>query len=120
MVDDSAPLRERLASRLKTLGTVEIVGEAATVQEAISSFRSMIPEVVVLDIHIPGGSGFDVLRVIKKERPLTTVIMLTNHSCTPFRWRSRLMGADFLFDKTTEFEKVADAIRNTHEEGQST
>jgi two-component system, NarL family, response regulator DevR len=117
MVDDSAPLRERLVARLTSSGTVTIVGEAGTVSEAIAGFRNTQPEVVVLDIHMPGGSGFDVLRVIKKERPSTIVIMLTNQSCTPFRWRSRLMGADFLFDKTTEFEKVADVIQSTHKEG---
>ncbi len=116
MVDDSAPLRERLAGRLLSLGAVEIVGQAGTVPEALTAFRALHPDVVVLDIQIPGGSGFDVLRAVKKEHPSTTVVMLTNFPCTPFRWRCKLMGADFLFDKTTEFEKVAEVIRKKQQE----
>ena len=118
MVDDSAPLRERLAGRLVSLGLVEIVGEAGSVPEALEAFRALQPDLVVLDIQIPGGSGFDVLRAIKKERPATTVVMLTNFPCTPFRWRCKLMGAEYLFDKTSEFEKVADVIRKKQRENE--
>ena len=115
MVDDSAPLRERLAARLVNLGTVEIVGEAGNVQEAIQAFRTLRPDVIVLDIQMPGGCGFDVLKAVKKEQPETVVVMLTNQACAPFRWRSKLMGAEFLFDKTTEFEKVADVLKTVHQ-----
>jgi len=116
MVDDSAPLRERLAARLVNLGTVEIVGDANDVQKAIEAFRTLKPDVVVLDIQMPGGSGFDVLKVVKKEEPETIVVMLTNHHCAPFRWRSKLMGAEYLFDKTTEFEKVAGVLKTVYQE----
>jgi two-component system, NarL family, response regulator DevR len=116
MVDDSAPLRERLAARLVNLGTVEIIGEASDVPQAIHAVLTLKPDVVVLDIEMPGGSGFDVLKVVKKVRPEALVIMLTNYPCAPFRWRAKLMGAEYLFDKTAEFEKVADVLRTLHQE----
>lgn len=116
MVDDSAQLRERLAARLVNLGTVTIVGEASDVPQAIHCVRTLKPDVVVLDIQMPGGSGFEVLKVVKKEQPETVVIMLTNYPCAPFRWRSKLMGAEYLFDKTTEFEKVAEVLKTLYQE----
>jgi len=60
---------------------------------------------------MPGGSGIDVLEQIKKESGDIVVIMLTNHPLAPLRKRCMELGADYFFDKSTEFDKVSDVLK---------
>ncbi len=86
--------------------------QAQNASEAIAAFQQLKPEVAILDIQMPGGSGIDVLVHIKKESPRTTVIMLTNYPLPPFRKCCQKAGADYFFDKSTEFEKVIEVLRS--------
>jgi len=112
IVDDSLLLRERLSCRLGAIEGIEIAGKAGDVPGGIETFRRESPDVVVLDLLMPGGSGIDVLEAIKKERPSTVVVILTNHPLPQLRRRSEEAGAEYFFDKTREFGKVADVLRN--------
>jgi DNA-binding NarL/FixJ family response regulator len=112
IADDSAIVRERLVGLLSELPEVEIVGEARTTEEAAQSIQQLRPDVVILDIQMPGGgSGIDVLRAVKERQSAPRVIMLTNHSLPQYRDKYLAAGADFFFDKSTEFEKVIEACR---------
>ena len=57
IADDSLIVREHLVTMLDELAGIEIVGQAGTVTEAISAIRNLQPDVVILDIRMPGGSG---------------------------------------------------------------
>jgi DNA-binding NarL/FixJ family response regulator len=87
IVDDSPEFRRSLRRLLDTLVDVKIVGEAGSVWEAIQLAAESKPEAVILDIKLPGGSGFDVLREIKKnnEEKVPLVVMLTNYASAPYR-----------------------------------
>jgi DNA-binding NarL/FixJ family response regulator len=85
--------------------------QAQNAAEAIAAFQQIRPEVAILDIQMPDESGIEVLARIKKESPQTTVIMLTNYPLPPFRKRCQEAGADYFFDKSTEFEKVVEVLR---------
>ena len=111
IVDDSLLLRERLCCRLGSIEGIEIAGKAGDVPGGIETFRRVNPDVVVLDLLMPGGSGIDVLEAIKRERPATIVVILTNHPLPQLRKRSQQAGAEYFFDKTQEFGKVADVLR---------
>ena len=111
IVDDSPIVRNRLVSTLSELPNVEVVGQAETAFEAINSIRKLQPAVVVLDISMPGGSGMHVLETIKKERPGLTVIMLTNFAHDHYRQKCLQLGADFFFDKSTEFGRLSEVLR---------
>jgi DNA-binding NarL/FixJ family response regulator len=111
IVDDSPIVRERLASMLADLPSVEIVGQADIDFEAINCIRRLSPEAVILDISMPGGSGFNVLEVLKRDSSPPKVIMLTNFVYEQYRQRSHSLGADHFFDKSTEFNKVVDVLR---------
>jgi two-component system response regulator DevR len=67
IADDSLIVREHLVTMLDELAGIEIVGQAGTVTEAISAIRILQPDVVILDIRMPGGSGIDVLENIKQK-----------------------------------------------------
>lgn len=111
IVDDSPVVRDRLVTMISELPNVEVIGQADIAFEAIDSIRQLRPSVVVLDISMPGGSGMYVLESIKKERPGPTVIMLTNFAHDQYRQKCLQLGADYFFDKTTEFERVTEVLR---------
>jgi DNA-binding NarL/FixJ family response regulator len=111
IVDDSPVVRDRLATLISELPNVEVVGQADIAFEAINSIRRLRPTVVVLDISMPGGSGMYVLESIKKDQPNPLVIMLTNFASDQYRQKCVRLGADYFFDKSTEFERVTEVLR---------
>lgn len=110
LADDSPAVRGRLIKMLSFNKDIQIVGEAADSREAIASIRRLQPEVVILDIRMPGGSGIDVLQEIRKDDPAPVVIVLTNYSYPQYRVRCIDAGADFFFDKSKEFDRISDVL----------
>src|ERR1700737_716333 len=78
IVDDHAVFSDALATILGTETGIEVVGMGATVREAISSAHTLQPDVVLLDVHMPDGSGIQAAAAIKKDRPQTQVVILTS------------------------------------------
>ena len=111
IADDSAELRERIVDMISETENIEMVGQAENVPEAINAIRQMKPDVVILDIQMPGGCGIDVLNTIKKNGHVPIVIMLTNYPYPQYRKKCFDAGADFFFDKSREFEKVIDVLQ---------
>lgn len=106
IVDDSLVVRERLVAILDELAGIEIVGQAENVAEAISAVKSLQPDVVILDIRMPDGSGINVLHNIKQQGAGPKVIMLTNYPFPEYRQRCLNAGANFFLDKSTEFDQI--------------
>jgi DNA-binding NarL/FixJ family response regulator len=111
IVDDSPVVRDRLLALISELPNVEVVGQADVAFEAINSIRRLRPSVVVLDISMPGGSGMYVLETVKKDQPVPVVIMLTNFAHEQYRQKCLQLGADYFFDKSTEFDRVTQVLR---------
>ena len=111
IVDDAPLLRQRLKERLERIDGAMIIGQAEDVQGGIDAFRTLTPDAVILDIQMPGGTGIDVLEKIKRERPGTVVIMLTNYPMPQLMKKSHQAGADYFFDKCSEFESAIRVIR---------
>jgi two-component system response regulator DevR len=78
LVDDHEVVRVGVRALIERQPGMEVVGEAGTVGEAVRQARDLVPDVVVLDIRLPGGSGLDACRQIKADRPETRIIMLTS------------------------------------------
>lgn len=110
IVDDSRLVRERLVDLLSEVPDVVIVGQAGAATEAIRAIQMARPKVVVLDISMPGGSGLLVLEEIKKSSPPPVVIMLTNFANDPYKQKCLGLGAEYFFDKSTEFDKVKEVL----------
>ena len=106
IADDSLVVREHLVTMLDELAGIVIVGQAETVAEAISAIGKLRPDVVILDIHMPDGSGIDVLQTIKQDEPAPVVIVLTNYPYPAYRQKCLQAGADFFLDKSTEFDQI--------------
>lgn len=106
IVDDSPIVRERLSTMLNELTGIEMVGQAENVAEAVSAIPKLQPDVVILDIRLPGGSGIDVLRTVKRGGSSPVIIVLTNYSFPGYRQKCLQAGANFFLDKSTEFDQI--------------
>ena len=111
IADDSVVLRERLVTMFADVPGMEIVGQAGEGLEATDAIRRLEPDVVILDIRMPGGNGIDALKSIKKETPAPAVIMLTAYPYPQYRKKCLEAGADYFFDKSTEFQKVTTTLK---------
>ena len=110
IADDSLVVREHLVTMLDELPSIAIVGQAENVAEAINGILELQPDVVILDIRMPGGSGIDVLQQIKLDELKPIVIILTNYPHPAYRQKCLQAGADFFLDKSTEFDQIPELL----------
>lgn len=106
IVDDSKLIRERLVSMLITNKHTETVEQASNSIEAMAYFKKYSPEIIILDIRLPGENGITFLEKIKKLSPETTVIMLTNYMYPQYRKKCMQLGADYFLDKSNGIESL--------------
>jgi DNA-binding NarL/FixJ family response regulator len=111
IADDSAMVRERLASLISELEAVELIGQTEDASETLRAVRQLRPDVVILDIHIP-GDGIQVLEAIKKDARAPLVIILTALSYPQYRRRCLEAGAEYFFDKSTGFDCVVEVLQH--------
>jgi len=110
LVEDSPLVCERLRAMLAGIEGTRAVGTAATAREAIERIRSEHPDVVLLDLRLAEGSGFEVLRALRAQACAVEVYMLSNTADAPYRRAAEHLGARGYYDKSTEFERVRDAL----------
>jgi two-component system chemotaxis response regulator CheY len=110
VVDDSEIVRDRLVAMIRELGAVHQVGAARNADEALELVRETAPDLVVLDIHMPGTSGIAVLPALKALPLAPCVVALTNDAGEAHRRQCLALGADYFFDKAREFERVLEVI----------
>jgi len=111
IVDGSALVCERLIKMLSELKNIKIISQARNTLEAIQVRKKINPDVVILDIRLPDGSGFDVLQDIKKSSVRTVVIILTNFTYPIYQRKCMELGAKFFFNKSTDFDKIPEILK---------
>jgi two-component system response regulator DevR len=79
LVDDHEVVRLGVRGLIERQPGMEVVGEAGTVREAVSQVEQLAPDVVLLDVRLPGGNGLEACRQIKALRPETRIIILTSY-----------------------------------------
>ena len=111
IVDDSRVVVERLAGLLEEVAGARLVGQASDVPGAVVEIRKVRPDVLILDLHMPGGSGLDVLRAIRSTHPDLFVLICTNYPYPEYREECLSAGANLFLDKSAEFEKIPSILR---------
>jgi CheY-like chemotaxis protein len=109
LIDDSTVVRSRLVRLLEDIDGVH-VEEAEDAPDGLACARRERPDAVILDIRLRTGNGLEVLEELKRGPSPPLVIMLTNHPSEYHRRWCEEHGADFFFDKTSEFEKVLEVL----------
>jgi DNA-binding NarL/FixJ family response regulator len=107
VVDDVSAVRSRLVALLGEVVGADRVAEAGDFDEALIVARCTLPQVIVLDLHLRGASGIALLPRLKAEHTQALVIVLTNDPSDLHRRQCVAVGADFFFDKSRDFDRVA-------------
>lgn len=110
IVDDMPQVLHDLRQLLELTGVVEVVGEAQDGQEGIRLAAELAPEVVVLDLRMPGMDGYEAIRRIKALQPVPRVIILSVHAGPVEMERAREAGADGFVTKGARYEILLNAI----------
>ena len=108
--DDHEVVREGLRGLLGRQAGMTVVGEAGTVAEAVEAAARTAPDVVIMDVRLPDGSGVEACRAIREARPETKVIMLTSYADDEALFASIIAGASGYLLKQTRGQVVVDAV----------
>jgi two-component system, NarL family, response regulator DevR len=110
LVDNHQIVRVGLATLFRTVPHFLLVGEAGTVAEAVAQARQCVPDVVLMDVRLPDGSGIEACRQIRSERPEARVLMLTSYSDEEAVIASIMAGAAGYLLKDTDDERLIEGI----------
>lgn len=112
LVDDSSLIRDRVAEML-ACEAMDIVGQSGVPQAAVDGILASLPDVVVLDVQLEGGSGLQVLRAVHLVQPDIPFVVFSNNAGPAYRKRYLSEGAARFLDKSSEFNLLAQAVAQT-------
>jgi two-component system response regulator NreC len=115
LVDDHALLRQGLRRLLQDEADVEVVGEAGDAASALERVTQLRPDIVLMDIGMPGVSPFDAARVIQADYPQTQVVFLTMHEDQDYVMQGLQAGAAAYVLKDTPADKLASVLREVQQ-----
>jgi DNA-binding NarL/FixJ family response regulator len=119
IVDDHPLFREGLAALLHDEADILLVGEAADGREALERFRTLRPDVTLMDLQMPGLSGIEAMQLIRREFPDARFIVLTTYSRDAQVVRALQLGAAGYLVKSALRKDLLDSIRTVHLGGRS-
>ena len=111
IADDSRAVVERLTGLLEEVPGARLVGQAGDVSSAVNGIQKVKPDALILDLHMPGGSGLDVLRAVRAAHPDLFVMICTNFPYAEYREECLTAGANLFLDKSADFDKIPSVLR---------
>ncbi|MFN9470393.1 response regulator [Acidovorax sp.] len=110
LVEDSRTIRDTLVPALRELGHTQVVAWATTSKEAANALAAWHGqwELIIVDLFLAAGSGLDVLKQVQAREPGQHAIVLSNYATDEMRRQCTELGADGIFDKSTEIDLFLD------------
>ena len=115
LIEDSRLLREMLVDMLNSLDDVAVVAEAADQANGVRLMESHLPDLVIVDLELAGGSGIGVLSELSRDRHRygnPKAVVFTNHGSSVLRNRCEALGVDGFFDKSYQLDDLIDYIQS--------
>ncbi|UCD97499.1 MAG: response regulator transcription factor [Chloroflexota bacterium] len=110
IVDDHEVVRKGVRGYLDTLPDFNVVGEASSGEQAIDIVKNLIPDVILMDLILPGMDGVETTRVIKNISPRTQIVVLTSYHDDELIFPALKAGAISYILKDMKMEKLAEAV----------
>lgn len=117
LADDHQMFREGVRGLLEARADMSVVAEAGTGEEALARSSEHRPDVVILDVSMPGRGGLETVAELKKRNPRVRILMLTVHPEDRFAVRCLKGGADGYMTKDNATDELITAIRKLHSGG---
>lgn len=117
LTDDHMLFRQGVKTLLNNESDMEVVGESANGPESIERATELKPDIVIMDISMPGMSCFEATRQIRKFRPETKVLLLTMYDDEDYLIQAMEVGAAGYVLKDTPIQQLAMAVRDVHRGG---
>ncbi|HWP81803.1 MAG TPA: response regulator transcription factor [Bacteroidota bacterium] len=114
LADDHAIVREGIRSSLLHEPSVKVVGEAADGASAVQMVSQLKPNVILLDLSMPGPGGMETIPLLKKKSPTSRILILTIHNSKEYIRRVLQVGADGYILKDATPSELVQAIRAVH------
>lgn len=114
IVDDHEVVRKGVRGYLDTLPEIEVVGEAQSGEEAVELAQKYIPDVILMDLVLPGIDGVESTRIIKNISPRTQIVVLTSYHDDALIFPALKAGAISYILKDMKMDKLAEAVRKAH------
>lgn len=112
IVDDNAAFRQSFAVHLYQNFPDMVIAQAATADEAVEKINSILPDLMIIDIQLPGQSGLELTKRIKEIHPEIIVAILTAYDLPEYRDAARQYGAEHFFSKSaSSTEELVNLIR---------
>ena len=112
IVDDHEIFRRGLRALLEPSSEWQICGEAVDGLDAIAQCKSLKPDIVVLDVSMPGLNGLEAARRIKQEKPEPQIVIITQHDSPQIRSAALEAGAQAFVTKSAVGSELVSALRN--------
>jgi two-component system, OmpR family, response regulator len=106
LVEDSSLLAARLAELIRRLPDVDLIDTVDTEADALKRISAAAPDVLILDLHLRDGSGFGVLRSLRRDDQRPKIIILTNFGLPEYRREAELLGAEAFLDKSRDYFRL--------------
>ena len=114
LADDHKVLRDGLRALLEGEGDMEVIAEAGTVDDAVQRTAKFLPDVVVIDLGMPGGSGLDAIRQIRQKELPVRIVVLSMHSGREMVMQVLQAGSDGYVPKSSAHTDLIQAIRTVY------
>jgi DNA-binding NarL/FixJ family response regulator len=111
IVDDSEKIRESLTRLLSIMDNVNVIGFSEMAHDAIEKIKSSMPDVVLLDLKLKEGTGFDVLEKLRHHKKKPLMLVISNYTSGEVKKKCIELGADHFFDKSEEFENALNLVK---------
>ncbi len=112
IVEDNATFRQSLKEVLCTRFPLMVIREAADGEEGLREVDAFVPDMIFMDIKLPGENGLEVTKKVKKKYPEMIVIILTYHDSPEHREAAVQCGANYFLPKSTSTEEVVELVQS--------
>jgi PAS domain S-box-containing protein len=110
LVDDSKDVRDLVRSRFEASGVLKVVAEAGDGRGAVDAARAHQPDLMLLDISMPGMDGIEALPLVREASPRTRVVVFSGFDGTDVERQARALGAVDVYDKSTSLKALTRAV----------